>query len=225
MRATNLLPQITHTPAPAPAPAAVTMRLVAPPVDEALKRRRQHQRERLKALYSDRAARMAAEVVERPAVAPEASEPPLRHDEPGGLREPRIWPRENLAFVTTLAREAEYIAKQREPMLVEMRRRLEDQTRFVEIVALAKAMQAAFEACGVTDKGIFDRYATGTYDRNPESVSQRRAVFAHMHDVSGVSWVDIARLFGVSHSVVMACRRPSRGIAEKSAQAVDGTSR
>lgn len=210
MKASNLLPPLVVESTP-----ATPKRRVIPPTTYAdelrrerarIERRRRTQETTRKALEAFQAAE-AAKAEQTSSVPPEPIEP---LPEPEGLvpPEPSRFPREPQRLVEHWARTAERVAANRAAFMRRERQRLETMTLASNVQVIFAAMRAAFEACGVDDESIFDRLETGTYCRNIEAVKRRRAVFMHMHYHGGVSWSDIARAFGVAHSVVMSCRRP-----------------
>jgi DNA-directed RNA polymerase specialized sigma24 family protein len=212
MKATNLLPT---TATPASALVTITPKLTTTYADEV--RRHKARQERRKRLVTAMQAAVETPAPVEPAEVEAAAEivpEPLQTlPEPEGLwpPEPRRFPREPQRLTDHWAKVAETIAANRARFMARERQRLETMASASAVSAIFTAMRAAFETCGIDDESIFDRVTTGTYRRCPEAVKRRRAVFLHMHYHGGVSWSDIARAFGVAHSVVMSSRRPLKG--------------
>lgn len=213
MKATNLLPT---TATPAPVLVTVTPKPRPTTYAEEVRRHkaRQERRKRLAAAIQTAVEAPApVEPAEVEAAAEIVPEPLQTLPEPDGLwpPEPRRFPREPQRLTDHWAKVAETIASNRARFMARERQRLEMMASASAVSAIFTAMRAAFKACGINDESIFDRVTTGTYRRCSEAVERRRAVFLHMHYHGGISWSDIARAFGVAHSVVMSSRRPLKG--------------
>jgi len=210
MKATNLLPTTAMS---APMPVAIKPKPRPTTYAEEVRRHKARQERRKRLVTAMQAAVETSAPVEHAEVeaAVEIAPEPLQTlPEPDGLwpPEPRRFPREPQRLTEHWAKVAETIAANRARFMARERQRLETMASASAVSSIFTAMRAAFEACGINDEGIFDRVSTGTYRRCSEAVQRRRAVFLHMHYHGGVSWSDIARAFGIAHSVVMASRRP-----------------
>lgn len=217
MRATNLLPKPAAEPKPHPAPATVC-KPVEPPHAFALVMAAHLRKVSSESFLSirERAERQIAE----DEAAREAKHGTLSPPEPVGLvpPEPKTWHRESVFHTAWMAQRAEAVKESRTRFDDHERKRLEQMRIASSAGLIVHAMKQALAACNA-DESIFHRAACKgtrrTYSRCPDQVIARRRVWRHMH-AAGVSWSDIARLFGVAHSVIMSCRFEVKGLTNRS---------
>ena len=212
MKARNLLEPIA---VPAPAPQPVVRCSVAD--REALIRRRLREylsRRSVKAVSRHPAVETVPKAAPAIRLVLDRSppEPVQAMPEPTGTfpPEPKAWRREPAWVVEAMAAEAERVRQERADDQERQRTKMETSVRVLNVNTIAAAYAVAMEAAGATDDDFERVTGKGTYSRDVESVERRRAVWRHMND-AGVSYSDLARIFGVQHSVIMDCRNPVRG--------------